>query len=153
MIHRSSVRRALGQPILTPQQETCPVKVKTRTAQIRVPGIKVMLALDPAQLPVDLVPADGPVGDTYLDLALEGTNLVARAKLNGKNYRNKTLKSITDNGAENVKVLLQAVLRPPATPNGLLVLDACGLSVTVKTSKPAEATAPAQNGQDAAQTA
>jgi hypothetical protein len=107
------------------------------TATIRVPGLKVTVALAAEALPRDLVPMDGPAGEPTLDLVLEGTPLTARAKLNGKNYR-KLLKQIAEQGAGNVAVVLQGTLRPPAAPGGPLVLDSAGFQVNVKTPRPSE---------------
>ena len=60
-------------------------------------------------LPRDLVPMEGPAGEPVIELVLEG-GLTAHAKINGKNYR-RMLKQIVDQGAENVAVVLQGVLR------------------------------------------
>jgi hypothetical protein len=105
------------------------------TATIRVPGLKVVVPLSAEALPRDLVPPDGPPGEPTLEVALEGTALVARARLNGRNYR-KMLKQIDEQGAANVAVVLQGVLRPPASPGDPLVLDGAGFQVTLKTPKP-----------------
>jgi hypothetical protein len=106
------------------------------TATIRVPGLKVALPLSAEQLPRDLVPADGPPGEPTLEVALEGTQLVARARINGRNYR-RMLKQVDEQGAANVAVVLQGVLKPAATPGGPLELEGAGFQVTVKTPKPA----------------
>ena len=66
-------------------------------------------------LPRDLVPMDGPAGEPTIELVLDGGSLTALAKINGKNYR-KMLKQIAEQGAANVAVVLQGVLRPPAGP-------------------------------------
>jgi hypothetical protein len=100
------------------------------TATIRVPGLKVAALLAADVLPQDLVPADGPAGEPTLDLALEGTSLTVRARLNGRNYR-KLLKQIAEQGAGNVAVVLQGVLRPPAAPGGPFVLEGAGFQVTL----------------------
>ena len=43
------------------------------TATIRVPGLKVTVPLKPDMLPKDLVPPEpAPVGETIVELALEG---------------------------------------------------------------------------------
>ena len=104
----------------------------TTTATIRVPGLKVAVPLTADMLPRDLVPMDGPAGEPTLELVLEGTSLTARAKLNGKNYR-KLLKQIAEQGAGNVAVVLQGVLRPPAAPGGPFVLEGAGFQVNIKT--------------------
>jgi hypothetical protein len=57
------------------------------SATIRAPGLKVTVPLAAEALPGDLVPMEGPAGEPTLDLVLEGGPLTARAKLNGKNYR------------------------------------------------------------------
>jgi hypothetical protein len=110
--------------------------VKT-PATIRVPGLKVAVPLAADALPRDLVPMDGPAGEPTIDLVLEGGSLTARAKLNGKNYR-KLLKQVAEQGAGNVAVVLQGVLRPPAAPGGPFVLEGAGFQVNVKTPRPAE---------------
>jgi hypothetical protein len=104
---------------------------------IRVPGLKVAVPLAADALPRDLVPADGPAGEPTIDLVLDGGSLTAQAKLNGKNYR-KMLKQIAEQGAGNVAVVLQGVLRPPAAPGGPFVLEGAGFQVNVKTPRPAE---------------
>ena len=105
-------------------------------ATIRVPGLKVAVPLAPDALPRDLVPMDGPAGEPTLDIVLEGGALTARARLNGKNYR-RLLKQVAEQGAGNVAVLLQGVLKPPASPGGPFVLADAGFQVNVKTPKPA----------------
>jgi hypothetical protein len=107
------------------------------SATIRVAGWKVTVPLSAEALPRDLVPPDGPAGEPTLDLVLEGTPLTARAKLNGKNYR-KLLKQVAEQGAGNVSVVLQGLLRPPAAPGGPYVLEGAGFQVNVKTPRPAE---------------
>jgi hypothetical protein len=106
-------------------------------ATIQVPGLKVVVPLAGDALPGDLVPMDGPAGEPTIDLVLEGGSLTARAKLNGKNYR-KLLKQIAEQGAANVAVVLQGVLRPPAAPGDPFVLEGAGFQVTVKAPRPAE---------------
>lgn len=108
-----------------------------RTATIRVPGLKVVVPLVPDLLPKDLVPMDGPAGEPILKLVLEGGALTAHAKLNGKNYR-RLLKQIAEQGAGNVAVVLQGVLRPPTVPGGPFVLEGAGFQVNIKTPRPAE---------------
>src|SRR3954464_1039842 len=82
-----------------------------KTATIRVNGLKVAIPLRADEVPRDLVPMDGPAGEPVIELALEGSGLAVRARLNGKNYR-KMLKTIDEHGAENVVVVLQGQLRP-----------------------------------------
>jgi hypothetical protein len=106
-------------------------------AIIRVPGLKVAVLLPTDALPCDLVPVDGPAGEPIIDLVLDGGSLTARAKLNGKNYR-KMMKQIAEQGAGNVAVVLQGLLRPPAAPGGPFVLEGAGFQVNVKTPRPAE---------------
>ena len=107
----------------------------TKTATIKVPSLKVTVPLAAAALPRDLVPMDGPAGEPTIDLVLEEGSLTVRAKINGKNYR-KMLKQIDDQGAANVAVVLQGVLRPPPGPGGPFVLEGAGFQVIVKTSRP-----------------
>ena len=104
-------------------------------AQIKVPSIKVAVPLPADMLPQDLVPMEGPAGEPTLELILEGSNLVALAKPNGKNYR-KMLKTVAEHGAGNVAVVLQGVLRPPAAQGGAFVLEGAGFQVNVKTPNP-----------------
>jgi hypothetical protein len=106
-------------------------------ATIHVPGLKVVVPLAADALPRDLVPMDGPAGEPTIDLVLDGGSLTARAKLNGKTYR-KMLKQIAEQGASNVAVALQGVLRPPPAPGDPFVLEGAGFQVTVKTPRPAE---------------
>ena len=106
-------------------------------ATIHVPGLKVTVPLAADALPRDLVPMEGPAGEPTLELVLDGGPLTARAKLNGKNYR-KLLKQVAEQGAGNVAVVLQGVLRPPAAPGGPFVLEGAGFQVNVKSPRPAE---------------
>ena len=118
---------------LRSDEEYCPVM---KHATIRVPGLKVAVPLPTDTIPLDLVPMDGPAGEPVLELVLEGSTLTARVKLNGKNYR-KLLKNIAEQGAGNVAVVLQGVLRPPATQGGTFVLEGAGFQVNLKTPRPA----------------
>jgi hypothetical protein len=106
-------------------------------ATIRVPGLKVTVPLAADALPRDLVPMEGPAGEPTLELVLGGSPLTVRARLNGKNYR-KLLKQVAEQGAGNVAVVLQGVLRPPAAAGGPFVLEGAGFQVTIKTPRPAE---------------
>jgi hypothetical protein len=106
-------------------------------ATIRVQGLKVAVPLTADALPRDLVPMDGPAGEPTIELVLDGGSLIALAKINGKNYR-KMLKQIAEQGAANVAVVLQGVLRPPPAPGGPFVLEGAGFQVNVKTPKAAE---------------
>src|SRR4051794_31667437 len=101
-----------------------------KTATIRVNGLKVAVPLRAADVPRDLVPMDGPAGEPVIELVLEGSNLLVRAKFNGKNYR-RMLKAIDEHGADNVAVVLQGQLRP--TGGGGYVLEGAGFQVNVKT--------------------
>ena len=103
--------------------------------QIQVPGLKVAVPLAADALPAGPGAPDGPAGEPVLDLVLEGSTLTARARLNGKNYR-KMLKTIAEQGAGNVAVVLQGVLRPPAEPGGPYLLEGAGFQVNVKTPTP-----------------
>ncbi len=106
------------------------------TATIRVPGLKVTVSLKPDQLPKALVPPEpAPVGEPVIELALEG-GFTARARINGKNYR-RMLKQIAEQGAENVVIILQGTLKPPASKGGPYTIDGAGFQYTVKTPKPA----------------
>jgi hypothetical protein len=113
------------------------------SATIRVPGLKVAVPLSADALPRDIVPPDGPPGEPTLEIALDGTTLVARARINGRNYR-RMLKQIDEQGAANVVVVLQGMLKPAAEPGGPFVLDGAGFQVTVKTPKPASPAGPAE---------
>src|SRR3954468_12852230 len=100
-------------------------------ATIRVQGLKVAVPLAADALPRDLVPMDGPAGEPTIELVLEGGSLTARARINGKNYR-KLLKQVAEHGAGNVAVVLQGVLRPPASSGGAFVLEGAGFQAVVK---------------------
>jgi hypothetical protein len=105
-------------------------------ATLRVPGLKVAVPLPADALPQDLVPMEGPAGEPVLELVLAGSTLTAIARINGKNYR-KMLKTIAEQGAGNVAVVLQGVLRPPAAQGGTFVLEGAGFQVNLKTPRPA----------------
>jgi hypothetical protein len=105
-------------------------------ATLHIPGLKITLPLAAAALPRDLVPLEGPAGEPILELVLDGAALTVEARLNGKNYR-KLLKQVAEHGAGNVVVVLQWVLRPPASPDGPYVLEGAGFQVTIKTPRPA----------------
>jgi hypothetical protein len=122
----------------------------TKTATIRVPGLKVTVPLDAAALPRDLVPPEGPAGEPVLDLVLEGGSLTVRARLNGKNYR-KLLKQVAEHGADRMAVALQGVLRPPVAAGGPFVLEGAGFQAVVKAAppRPAAADAPTSDDPDA----
>src|SRR3954454_17242959 len=103
-----------------------------KTAAIRVNGLKVAIPLRADDVPRDLVPMEGPAGEPVIELALEGSSLVVRAKFNGKNYR-KMLKTIDEQGAANVAVVLQGLLRP--AEGGGFYLEGAGFQVNVKAPK------------------
>jgi hypothetical protein len=105
-------------------------------ATLRVPGLKVAVPLPADALPRDLVPMEGPAGEPVIELVLEGSNLTAIARCNGKNYR-KMLKTIAEQGADAVAVVLQGVLRPPADQGGPYLLEGAGFQVNIKTPRPA----------------
>jgi hypothetical protein len=109
----------------------------TQKATIPVAGLKVAVPLAADALPRDLVPPDGPPGEPVLELVLGDGSLTALARINGRNYR-KMLKTIAEQGAGNVVVVLQGNLRPPAAPGGPLVLADAGFQVNVKTPRPPE---------------
>ena len=102
----------------------------TQKATIPVAGLKVAVPLAADALPRDLVPMDGPPGEPVLELVLGDGSLRAAAKINGKNYR-RLLKTIAEQGAGNVVVVLQGNLRPLAAPGGPLVLADAGFQVNV----------------------
>jgi hypothetical protein len=106
-------------------------------ATLHVPGLKVTVPLAADTLPRNLVPMEGPAGEPILELVLAGSSLTVEARLNGKNYR-RLLKQIDEQGAGNVAVVLQGVLRPPSAPDGPFVLEGAGFQVTIKTPRPAE---------------
>ena len=108
-----------------------------KNATIRVPSLKVAVPLPANALPMDLVPAEGPAGEPVIELALEGSALTALAKVNGKNYR-KMLRTIAENGPDNVAVVLQGTLRPPVAQGGPFTLEGAGFQVNIKTPRPAE---------------
>ena len=105
-------------------------------AQIQVPGLKVAVPLPADALPQDLVPLEGPAGDPTIELVLAGSTLTAMARINGKNYR-KMLKTIAEQGAGNVAVVLQGTLRPPADQGGPYLLEGAGFQVNLKTPRQA----------------
>jgi hypothetical protein len=104
---------------------------------LHLKGLKINTLVPPDALPADLVPPEpAPAGDPVVDLALEGSDLIVRARLNGKSVR-KALKAIAAQGAGNVHVLLQGTLKPPAAAGGPYVLDSAGLSVSPRGGPPA----------------
>jgi hypothetical protein len=46
------------------------------------------------------------------------------------------LKNIAEQGAGNVAVVLQGVLRPPTTQGGAFLLEGAGFQVNIKTPRP-----------------
>src|SRR5512135_3048780 len=110
-------------------------------AIIQVPGIKVAVPLKPDAIPHNLVPMEGPAGESILELALDGSALTVVARLNGKNYR-KMLKSIVEHGKDNVVVVLQGVMRDQG---GKLYLEGAGFQVNVKSAAPAPAREASEN--------
>jgi hypothetical protein len=108
---------------------------RPRACTLHVRGIKVTTLIPPDALPKDLIPPEpAPAGDPVIDLALEGSPLVVRAKLNGKSVR-KVLKTIAEHGPAGVNVMLQGNLKPGPTPGGPFVLESAGLAVTPKVPK------------------
>jgi hypothetical protein len=105
-------------------------------AQIKVPGLKIAVLLPADALPRDLVPLEGPAGEPVLELVLEGSTLTAIARCNGKNYR-KLLKTLAEQGADAVAVVLQGVLRPPVDQGGPYLLEGAGFQVNLKTPRQA----------------
>jgi hypothetical protein len=111
--------------------------MSTASGQVRIKlkGVKVNTLLPPAALTADLVPPEPqPAGNPVVELEIEGSPLVMRAILNGKSVR-RAIKTIAELGPDNVNVLLQGNLRPPAAPGDPYELDAAGLNVTPKTPK------------------
>src|SRR5512146_3520276 len=94
-------------------------------APIKLPGLKGAVPRPAEALPRDLVPMEGPAGEPVIELVLEGSNLTAIARCNGKNYR-KMLKTITEQSADAVAVVLQGVLRSPADQGGPYLLEGAG---------------------------
>ena len=70
----------------------------SKTAKMTVGSIKIAVPVAASALPRDLVPMDGPTGEPFIDVALEGGALTVRAKVNGKNYR-KMLKQVDEHGS------------------------------------------------------
>jgi hypothetical protein len=103
-------------------------------ATIRVPGLKVAVPLPADALPRDLVPVEGPAGEPIIELVLEGSNLTAIARCNGKNYR-KMLKTVAEHGTANVAVVLQGTLRPPADQGRPFTLEGAGFQLPFRTSR------------------
>jgi hypothetical protein len=110
----------------------------TQHATIRLKGFKVATPVPADQVPLDLVPADGPAGNPTVTLELEGFGPVCTAVLNGKSYR-RMLKALAERGPEGVTVLLQGTLKPG--PGGLPVLEGAGISAV-----PRSPAAPAEGG-------
>jgi hypothetical protein len=110
-----------------------------KIAKLDITGLKVVAVLDPASLPVDLVPFDGPVGEPAIDLILPvpGGSMTVRAKINGKNYK-KMIKQIQEVGPSGVATILQGTLRPPQKAGEPFALESAGFQITVKTPKPTE---------------
>jgi hypothetical protein len=113
---------------------------------IPVKTLKINTLLSPEALPANLVPPEpAPAGDPVIDLELEGSPLVVRARLNGKSYR-RALKTIAEQGAGNVMVVLQGSLRPPPSPGEPYSLEQAGLAVTVKAPKETPPSGPGPGG-------
>ena len=113
-------------------------EVMTQHATIRLRGLKVATPIAADQVPLDLVPADGPAGNPTVTLELEGFGPVCTAQLNGKSYR-RMLKALAERGPEGVTILLQGTLKP--VPGGLPVLEGAGISAV-----PRSPAAPAEGG-------
>ena len=105
-------------------------------ATIRLKGLKVATPIAADEVPLDLVPPDGPAGNPAITLELEGVGPVCTAVLNGKNYR-RMLKALAERGPEGVIILLQGTLKPG--PGGLPVLEGAGTSAVPRSpAAPAE---------------
>src|SRR3954471_13450884 len=117
-----------------------------KTATIRVNGLKVAVSLRAAEVPRDLVPMEGPAGEPVIELAREGSSLAVRAKFNGKNYR-RMLKTIDEQGPDNVAVVLQGLLRP--AEGGGFVLEGAGFQGNIRRPQagPPKAGSPGTGGQ------
>jgi hypothetical protein len=113
-----------------------------KIAKLNITGLKVAAVLDPATLPVDLVPFEGPVGEPAIDLILPvpGGTLTVRAKINGKNYK-KMIKQIAEVGPAGIVTVLQGTLRAPQKAGEPFALEGAGFQATVKTPRPTEAPA------------
>lgn len=120
----------------------------TKVARIQVGSFKIAVPLDPAKLPRDLVPAEGPTGEPVIEMTLEGGSLTFRAKVNGKNYR-KMLRQIDEAGPANMAVVLQGVLKPGSKPGGPFDLEGAGFQAVVKTPKPPPGPAPTDGASGA----
>ncbi|MBV8075384.1 MAG: hypothetical protein JO284_03270 [Planctomycetaceae bacterium] len=109
-------------------------------ATIRLKGLKVATPIAADEVPLDLVPPDGPAGNPAITLELEGVGPVCTAVLNGKSYR-RMLKALAERGPEGVTILLQGTLKPG--PAGLPVLEGAGISAV-----PRSPVAPAEGGTE-----
>ncbi|MBV8382893.1 MAG: hypothetical protein JOZ63_09810 [Planctomycetaceae bacterium] len=109
-------------------------------ATIRLKGLKVATPIAADEVPLDLVPPDGPAGNPAITLELEGVGPVCTAVLNGKSYR-RMLKALAERGPEGVTILLQGTLKPG--PGGLPVLEGAGISAV-----PRSPVAPAEGGTE-----
>jgi hypothetical protein len=121
-----------------------------KPAILRVGGLKVALPLPADQLPRNLVPADGPPGSPTLDVIVGDGALVARAQINGKNYR-KLMKLVAEHGAAHVTVALQGLLRPPPRAGEPWTLSDAGFQYFTKTRPPAPAAGEPPAAEPAAQ--
>jgi hypothetical protein len=107
----------------------------SQKATILVRGIKVAVPLPADAIPHDIVPPEGkPAGEPVIEVALEDGSVTAVAKLNGKSLR-RALKTVAENGAANVALILQGTLRPGCVEGSSLVLSEAGLQVTLKQPK------------------
>jgi hypothetical protein len=104
---------------------------------MRVNTFKVVVPIDPAAIPRDLVPPEPlPAGSPVLDLVLEGgTAVTVRAQLSGKSTR-KALKQIAGSDPGTIACAIQGSLKPPSAPGEPFLLEAAGLQVFVKAPRP-----------------
>jgi hypothetical protein len=107
----------------------------TQYAKIAVKGLKVTTLVPPSVLSGLVPPEPQPAGNPTLDLEVEGGGLAVRAVLNGKSVR-KILRLIAEHGADSVNVVLQGTMKPQNGREGRYLLEAAGLSATIKTPKP-----------------
>jgi hypothetical protein len=83
----------------------------SRTIHVR--GLKVTTLLPPAELVGLTPPEPAPAPDVIIDLSVDGTDLVVRAKLGGRAVRKAEKAIAAAGGPENVVALCQGSLRGP----------------------------------------
>src|SRR3954451_17828151 len=107
---------------------------------IKVNTFKVVVPIDPAAIPPDLVPPEPrPAGNPILELVLEGgTAVTVRAQLSGKSAR-RALKQVAEADPATIACAIQGSLKPPTKPGEPFLLGDAGLQVFVKAPKPGAA--------------